>query len=210
MADAVRDIILQPMQEMFLPPVHLRRHADAQARALDAYAKALAQFDSDTLQRAWQQVVARQTYWIWPSCGAIVEACRQCRPRPAPPTEEQQRKAKALDMADAYAGRFMKTSHLAQLAVREGWSGRLREYVTDAASVQAQLICGVRDVSFSSNLLDGPNRFHSAREAFAAYRQTVDEQIERGEIDVQVPPARIQQWQEQGRHGRNTIPTASG
>ena len=210
MTDAVRDIILKPMQELYLPPLHLRHDVDAQARALAAYETALAAFDRDTLQRAWEHVVAHQSYWVWPSCGTIAEACRQCRPRPEPPSDEEQRKEKASRMADAYAARFMKTSHLAKLAAREGWSGRLREYVTDAAHVQAQLLCGVRDVSFSTNLIADRSRFHSSREAFAAYRKTIDTTVQSGSINVPIPPDRIRRWQDQcRRHPQPTIDAAA-
>ncbi len=61
MTDAVRDIILKPMCELYLPPLHLRREADAQERALAAYETALAPFDSETLQCGWAKVVAEQT-----------------------------------------------------------------------------------------------------------------------------------------------------
>ena len=163
MTDAVRDLILKPMQEIYLPPLHLRHDADAQARALDAYAAALAPFDGDTLQRAWENVVARQTYWVWPAAARSSRPAGNASPGRRRPAEEEQRKAKALDMADDYATQFMKTSHLAKLAAREGWSGRLRDYVTDAAFVQAQLLCHVRNVSFSTNLIENPGRFHSSQ-----------------------------------------------
>jgi hypothetical protein len=210
MTRTVQDIILKPMQELYLPPLHLRHDADAQTCVLDAYAKALAPFDADTLQRAWQKVIAEQTNWIWPSCGSIAAVCRQCQPKPAPPSEEERRREKALQMADDYAAQFMKTSHLANLATREGWSGRLREYVYDAAWVQAQLLCHVRDVSFSTNLIESPSRFHSSREAFAAYCQTIGHSTERGEIHIGVPPARIQEWQERRRQARQTVLAAGG
>jgi hypothetical protein len=208
MADAVRDLILKPMQELYLPPLHLRHDADAQARALAAYETALASFDADTLQSAWQNVVARQTYWIWPACGSIVEACRQCQPKPSPTSEDERRKVKAFHMADDYATDFMKTSHLAQLAAREGWSGRLREYVTDAAYVQAQLLCRVRNVSFSTNLIEGSARFHSSRQALTAYRKTIDSAVQSGSIDVRIPPPRIRQWQQQCLRNEERTPTA--
>ena len=55
-------------------------------------------------------------------------------------------------MTDDYATRYMKTSHLARLARQEGWSGRLREYVTDAAWVQAQLLCQVRNIGWNARV----------------------------------------------------------
>jgi hypothetical protein len=196
MTDAVRDIILKPMCELYLPPLHLRRDADAQDRALAAYETSLAPFDRDTLQRAWDKVVAGQTYWVWPNPGTIAEACRQCQPKPTPLSEEEQRKEKALSMADDYATHYMKTSHLAKLAAREGWSGRLREYVTDAAWVQAQLLCQVKNIGWNAKLAEGLGRFHSSAEAFAAYRKTISHALERGQIRVSIPRSRVLHWKE--------------
>ena len=156
MANAVRDIILTPMQETYLRPAHLRHNAQARSRTLALYEQALAPFDDDTLRRAWQKIVAEHTSWrTWPSPGMIARACRQCQPRPIPPATDEQRKAKAFALADDYATAFMHTSHLAKLAKREGWSGRLREYVTDAAWVQAQMICGVRNIGWNPRLAEG-------------------------------------------------------
>ena len=121
----VQEVIIRPMTELYLPPLHLRGNAEARARALDAYDKALAGFDRDTLQQAWKTVVAQQTYWVWPNPGVIAEACRHCQPRPKPTNEEEKRREQALDMAEAYTARYMKTSRLAKLARQEGWDGPL-------------------------------------------------------------------------------------
>jgi hypothetical protein len=208
MTEAARDIIIEPMLELYLPPLHLRQDAQAQERALAAYEKALAGFDRDTLQRGWNKVVAQQTYWVWPNPGTIAEACRQCQPRPTRPSEEEQRREKALDMAEAYTARYMKTSHLGRLARQEGWSGRLREYVADAAWVQAQLLCQVKNIGWNARLAEGLGTFHSSAEAFAAYRKTITHSIERGQIRVHIPQARVRQWKEQcGHHRDQTIDT---
>jgi hypothetical protein len=115
------------------------------------YKRSLAPFDSDTVQRAWQKIVAEHTFWgTWLNPGMIAEACRQCQPRPIPPPTDGQRKAKPFDLADDYATGYMKTSHLAKLAEGEGWSGRLLECVTDAGWVQAQLLCDVRDIGWNA------------------------------------------------------------
>ena len=135
MTPAVQEVIIRPMTEIYLPPLHCA-HPQAKARALDVYDKALAGFDRDTLQQGWQKVVAMQTYWVWPNPGVIAEACRQCQPRPKPTNEEEKHRGQALDMAEAYTARYMKTSHLAKLARQEGWSAPLRRYVADVAWVQ--------------------------------------------------------------------------
>ena len=177
MTRAVQEIILSPMREMYLPPLHLRQNHEAQGRAMAAYERALGRFSAATLARAWDKVVAEQTYWVWPNPGVIVEACRQCEPRNKPPSEEEQRQAIAHEMADQYVSRYMKTSQVAKLARREGWAGRLREYVHDVAWVQAQLICQVRHIGWDARLADGLGRFGSSAEAFAAYRPTIDKQV---------------------------------
>jgi hypothetical protein len=146
MTQAIREAVIEPMLALYVPPSHLRHDGQAQEQALAAYQKALAGFDRDTLQRGWEKIVSHNTYWAWPTPAEIAQACRQCQPRPKPPGEEEQRKEKALGMAEAYTAHYMKTSYLARLARQEGWAGRLREYVADAAWVQGQLIAGVRSI----------------------------------------------------------------
>jgi len=199
--EAVRDLILKPMLELYLPPLHLRRDGQAQARALAAYEKGLERFDRETLQRAWDKVVAEQEFWVWPNPGTIVTACRQCEPRTKPPGEEEQRQAKAREMAEEYAGRYMKTSQLAKLAKREGWSGRLCEYVADAAWVQAQLICKVQHIGWNAKLAEGLGHFRSSAEAFEQYRHTpaAANAVQRGQVRVHVPAARTREWKEHCR-----------
>jgi hypothetical protein len=91
-------------------------------------------------------------------------------------------------MAEAYTARYMKTSQVAKLARREGWAGRLREYVTDVAWVQAQLICRVENVGWNARLAEDLGRFSSSAEAVAAYRPTALKAVERGQVRVTVPP----------------------
>jgi hypothetical protein len=215
MTQAVRDLILEPMLELYLPPTHLRADAQARERALAAYEQALARFDRDTLQHAWDRVVADQAFWVWPNPGTIVAACRQCEPRTKPPGEEEQRQAKALAMAEEYAGRYMKTSQVAKLAKREGWAIWLREYVADAAWVQAQLICKVQHIGWNAKLADGLGHFSSSAEAFEQYRRTpaVVNAVERGQVRIHIPAARIREWKEHCRlpaqEQRDPIPLAN-
>lgn len=192
----VRDLILTPMCELYLAPPHLRHNAEAQARALAAYERVLAGFDAGTLQRGWDKVIAEHDFWgTWPNPAMIAEACRQAQPKPPPPDQEQRRQ-KALDLAEAYTAQFMQTAQLAKIARREGWSGYLRGYVADAAWVQAQLIAQVKNIGWNARLADGLGRFHSSAEAFAAYRQTIADQVKGGQIRVSVPRARILSWKE--------------
>ena len=59
MTPAVQEVIIRPMTELYLPPLHLRANPEARARALDAYDNALADFGRDTLEKAWKTVVAQ-------------------------------------------------------------------------------------------------------------------------------------------------------
>jgi hypothetical protein len=197
MTSLVRQVIIEPMGELYLPPLHLRADREARSRALDAYETALAPFDRTTLQRAWEKVVAEQTFWVWPNPGVIVEACRQCQSRSKPPSDKNQPRAKALQMTEDYTRRYMRTSQVAKLATREGWDGKLREYVAGAAWVQAQLICQVQAIGWDTHLADDLGHFHSSQEAFTAYRKTIEKPVERGQIRVTVPRSRIREWKEQ-------------
>ena len=197
MTQAVRDIILRPMQALFPPPTYLRSNPEDLALALAAYEQALGRFDRDTLQRGWDHAVAEQEYWCWPTPATLVAACRRCEPRQKPPSEEERRQEQAFAIADAYATRYMKTSHVARVARQEGWAGRMREYVHDAALVQAQLICQVGHIGWNAHLADGLGEFHSSQEAFAAYRKTVAKTVAKGQIRVTVPPCRIRRWKEE-------------
>jgi hypothetical protein len=165
MTQAIREAVIEPMLALYVPPSHLRHDGQAQEQALAAYQKALAGFDRDTLQRGWEKIVSHNTYWAWPTPAEIAQACRQCQPRPKPPSEEEQRKEKALGMAEAYTAHYMKTSYLARLARQEGWAGRLREYIADAAWVQGQLIAGVHSIGWNARLADGIGQFRSSAEA---------------------------------------------
>jgi hypothetical protein len=187
------------MRALYPPPQHLRDDSRALTLALTSYEAALAGFDRGTLQRGWEKVVADHNFWCWPNPGLIVEACRQCEPRPKPPSEEEQRRQQALEMAQAYTARYMKTSQVARLARREGWAGQLLDFVQAAAWVQAQLICQVQHIGWDTKLTQGLGQFHTSKDAFAAYRKTVEKAVEHGHIRVTVPQARIRTWKERSR-----------
>jgi hypothetical protein len=210
MTDAVRQAILEPMLQLYLPPLHLRADAQAQAGALALYEQALAPFDRGTLERAWQHVVANHAFWVWPNPGAIVAACQRCESRPRPSSDEAQRQAQALEQAEAYTARYLKTSQLAKLARREGWAGRLNEYVAAAAWVQAQLICGVQHLGWDAILVRDLGRFRSSREAFEKYRNTIADPAERGHIRVHVPPSCIRRWKEEAKRETATSILGNG
>ena len=197
MTAAVQEHIIRPMLALYPPPVHLRQNAKSQAAALAAYVDALAGFDAATLAAGWRAVTAEHRFWCWPSIGTVVEACRRFAPPPPALGEQEKRRRQAEALADAYTARFMKTTHVARLARAEGWELKLGEYVRDAAWVQAQLICGVRGISFASTLVPPEERhISSAAEFFACYCETIAAAVERCRIRVTVPPARLREWKD--------------
>jgi hypothetical protein len=202
-AQAARDLIIR-MKESYDPPPHLVMNARARAGVLADYENALAGFDAHTLDQAWRRVVAQHTRWTWPTCGELVKAAEFFSPRRQGPSEEEKRRMHAKALADTYTHRFLETFHLAKLADREGWLPPLRKYVEAAAWVQAQLIAGVIHTDWNLRLLV-PDQIGqgSSQELFDAYRATfaVANAVHRGHIRVEVPKARIQQWQAEGHAG---------
>lgn len=194
MSEAVEELIIKPMLAIYPPPQHLRGDCGRQAEALAAYRKALAPFDRATLATGWEHVTAEHPFWVWPNPGAIAEACRRCAPPPPAVSETERARQRAVEMTDAYAARFMKTTQQATLAHAEGWAPQLAEYVREAAWVQAQLICGVRPVGFATILIPADQRGRPAGEAFAAYRESIAGPVERGRIRVTVPPEQVRAW----------------
>jgi hypothetical protein len=192
---AVREVILEPMEGLYDIPFKLRHDEAARKRALADYETLLSRFDRGILAQAWKHVLAVYQDRRWPTPGVFAAACEMIARRHQLPTAEESRKAKALDMAEAYTSRYMKTSHLAKLARREGWAGPLRAYVADVAHVQAQLICGVCHIGWNARLADDLGDFHSSAEALAAYAATIEKAVARGQIRVTVPKRRYQQWQ---------------
>ena len=180
------------------PPQHLRANSEGLSLALAAYEKALARFDRQTLERGWDKIVAEQTFWCWPNPGEIADACRQCMPHPRPPSDEERRKQQAMDLADTYTTRYMKTSQVAKLARREGWSERLREYVYDAAWGTGPADCRwSTTLAGTRSLPREAGQFRSSYDAFEAYRQTIRRTVESGHVRVIVPRNRIREWKEQ-------------
>jgi hypothetical protein len=49
MAEHVREIIIEPMLELYLPPQHLRADDQTMERAIHAYERALSGFDRELL-----------------------------------------------------------------------------------------------------------------------------------------------------------------
>lgn len=204
-------MILRPMQRAFLPPRHLRCHnpddPDAKEQALEQYYQALDGYDRDTLARAWREVRAEHDFSIWPTPARFVKAAELLLPKPRPPSEFEQRRQRAWERAEEYAGRFMKRRQLAKLARQEGWSGHLRGYVEAAAWVQAQLIEGLgrEGISLPPELARNA-AYRSSREALAEYQEAFAKPVSEGEIDVRVPKALVGQWKQEAGRRRDAPP----
>lgn len=203
----VQEIILARMLDIYLPPTHLRQNQQAQQELLRGYEEALARFAPATLERAWHEVVGKHQFWIWPHAGTFAATCERLEPARHTPAEshESSQKRQAQEMTDTFTRKYRKKSKLAQEASKAGWLPQLMEYVTASAWCQAQLICQVTHIGWSSLLLSAHlGEFHSATEAFQAFRATLGEHLEKGEIQVKVPKGLIARWKEeaQTRQGR--------
>lgn len=196
MTREVDEHIIRPMGATFLPPKHLRHDHELREEALGQYRRALAPFDEETLALAWEHVRGEHTYHIWPTPAEFVAAARLLSAKSDGPSEEERKRERARVAAEAYVARYRKTSAVFARAAEEGWSGPLADYVAACAWAQAQLIAGVRDVGFDSMVLAGVGPAGSAREGFAAYRDTVRSQIESGKIAVRIPKALALAWKE--------------
>ena len=115
-------------------------------------------------------------------------------PRSAHPFDPRQSEAwveKAQALTDAAVRRFMRTSVHATRAREGGYEAALKEYVREAAWVQAQVIVGRVGVGYSSHVLFGrqPDRGEAA-EFFERARS----QAATGHIRVHVAAEKVQAW----------------
>lgn len=206
MSEAVEKIIIGPMLALYPPPSHLRDDAGRRAAALAEYRHALDRFDGPTLAVGWERVVAEHQYWVWPNPGLIAAACAQSLPPPPAVSDQDRRRSAAIEMAEDYTARFLKTTHQAALARAEGWFPRLAEYVREAAWAQTQLLVGVKPVGFSAVLIPREHRHLTAGDAFARYRETIDGALRRGRVRVTVPPALVREWRGPGVERHHPAP----
>jgi hypothetical protein len=77
--------IIRPMRRLYPPPRHLRGDEDDLDSALREYRRALARFDQDVLEKAWERVVAGHEIWCWPKVGVFVKAAVQAHRELHPP-----------------------------------------------------------------------------------------------------------------------------
>lgn len=208
----VEEVVLRPMQRVYLPPRHLRHHdtddPDAKEEALEQYHQALAGYDRAALQKAWQRVRAEHDFSIWPTPAKLVQAAELSLPRQRPPSEAELRQQHAMDRAEEYATNFMKRRKVARLAREEGWAGRLRAYVHAAAWVQAQLIDGLdrEGVTLPADLTRHAG-CRSTKEALAWCREAFAAQADAGEIDVRVPERLAAEWKHEAEARGRTSPS---
>ena len=146
------------------------------------------------LEAAWRKVVAEHTSWVWPLPGEIARNCRRVSAR-MPQSEEAIRREQALALAESYTARYLRKSHLARVAGAEGWVPRLREFVREAAWVQAQLLLGVSGIGWNpAILMPDANEYGSSQSAFKVYQKSIEGAVSRGKIRVAVPPSRCSEW----------------
>jgi hypothetical protein len=193
-AKDVEELIVAPMVRLYAPPEHLSGNPDGREAALREYVRALERYPRSALEKIWRVVIDEQIQPAWPTPGALVAVGRRVYRGPLEPSDEEENVRRAREMAERYAARFMKTTRTALLARREGWAGHLRSYVEAAAWVQAQWICGVSAVGFDSVLTRHLGNFDSAREALMAYREVVENSLDRGLVRVNVPRDLIERW----------------
>ena len=196
----VRTLILARMPFAYGPHPALRilpageDWEQARSNVERQYLEALAGFSPATLSKAWAKVRAdTAASFGWPLPGKFVQACRMYE-NPTVMSEDGLKRARAADLADAYAARFRRTSKLARAAEEEGWLGRLLDYVSSAAWVQAQMIEGARPIGFSSVLIPDEATPANARDALDDYVRSLTKQITSGTIRVAVPKAKVERW----------------
>lgn len=196
----VEEAIIQPMQALYPPPVHLRNGDGAMEMALDTSRKGLARFQRPVLEAAWQKVAEANAYWTWPKLADLVNACEQFAQAARMPKRDgpshDERIEKASSLAYAYTKRFMQTSQLACRAREEGWEAPLKQYVDAAAWVQGQMIAGCQHLGYSAHALFDYTRvsrdeLDERREEFF---EKAREQAAKGHIRVSVPPHMVERW----------------
>ena len=71
------------------------------------------------------------------------------------------------------------------------------KFVHELAWVQAQLLCKANPISWDASIARHLGEFHSSADAFAAFRQTIVGAVQRGRIEIRIPPTLIRKWKEQ-------------
>ncbi len=200
--DDVHKHIIEPMTVTYLPPKHLRyQPEDVQEKALGQYVKALSQFDEETLEQAWLQVLQDHQYAIWPTPGKIARVAKSLARTSG---NEQPLNQRAHEMVTEYMAHFAKTSKIYRVAREQGWSGRLLTWVEAAATVQAQLIVGISGVHWDPVLTTDEDHT-SSQVALQSLKRRFAKPVEKGKIQVSVPKQLQQQWRQQTSRQENNL-----
>ena len=157
----------------------------------------LHRFDNRTLEEAVR--IVRRTRQTQPKIAHLVEACREAGggAKQSEGSNEflkqlNRRNDSARKMAWDYRVQFEATP-LARDAKAGGWFEPLVEYVTEAASLQSQLIAGLPNAGFSHTALRAAEFAETERRCFA-FVTACKRQAQAGFIDVNVPQHMIDEW----------------
>lgn len=198
MSDDVQEAVLGPMLQLFPPPKHLRQPSAIQI-ALVPYRRALERFDRPALDFAWQKAVEENAMWCWPTVHALVSQAEAYQ------RQHQASEAwveKAQELTDAYTRRFMATSQTAARAKAEGWADKLSAYVTEGAWLQAQILVGRENLSYSGLLVAHLPTIEEKKEAVAELLERARVQARKGHIQVRVPAGLTERWRKAAGQGR--------
>jgi len=196
MTQAVKDLLAR-MQAELPPPIHLRGNAEAQEQFLADYVQVLSGWSREVLEAAWPVVLSRQEFWIWPRPQQIHDACKQIANQRQRPINLEERRQEAQELADRYMHNYLRRSQVAKLAEKEGWIEPLKHFVRESAWVQAQLLCKIGSVGWDTSIAAHLGEFRSSQDAFNGFRQTIAGAVQRGRIEVHVPPTLIRAWKEE-------------
>lgn len=199
MSEDDADQIVRRIKRKWRPFRHIQGDEDLADEALNDYRKALAPFDPDVLERAWELVVARHRFPCWPYESEFLDAARQAQRELHPLGQDDKMAARVTARSDEYVRRFMKTSVVAARAREGNYEAALKQYVRAASLVQAQLIEKAPHLGYQSFVLFGRK---PDQEAVDEFFQQAREQAETGSIRVTVPRAFLKQWAEEASKGR--------
>jgi hypothetical protein len=131
----------------------LRGNKEEQKFIIAEYEDCLSRFNAVDLKFIWGQV--REGFTYRPSIAELVVLCRKeiktgnsevrTEKWPWEITAEKIKK-----MRDDYLDNFMKYNPTASQARLEGWENHLKQYVSNIAHIQAQVICGSANIGFSN------------------------------------------------------------
>lgn len=135
---AIKDEIIDPMQQLFLPPKDMPD--EWQRQALRQYMDALRTFSREDLQAAWKSVRDAATARSWPPIAAFVRAAwaaRKARKEGAGEAEGAPKAPRHRHDMDGWRAHFrenwnhVKYTPLAKEAAREGYALLLKSAILD-------------------------------------------------------------------------------